>query len=109
MVEVEERVTGRDEEVTAGVTAHGVVTSTVYTQAVCSWYTLHDHLELPDVLLVDDEVGDGGRVSPLLVAVVGQVACQTSGVVGEAVAVCDLGSVGCAQSDGAKVDLWNDC
>lgn len=109
MVEVEKWVTWRDEEVTAGVAAHGVVTSSVYTQTVCSRYTLHDHLELPDALLVDDEVGDGCRIGPLLVAVVGQVALEASGVVREAVAVCDFGSVGCAQSDWAKVDLCDDC
>ena len=81
MMKVEQWVTRRYEEVAARVAAHGVVTAAVYAQTVGSWYTLHYHLELPDVLLVDNQVGNGSRISPLLVAVVGQVPRQTSRVV----------------------------
>ena len=104
-MKVEQWVTRRYEEVAARVAAHGVVASGVDTQLGGSRPALHGHLEVPDVLVLENEAGDGGGVGPLLVGVVGQIALEAARVVGFAVAVGNGGTIVEVEGGGAEVDL----
>lgn len=80
MVQPEGRVAGADEHVAAGVAAHGVVAAAVDADVAAAGYTLHDHLKVPDVVVLGDEIHDGGGVDEHLQDGGGEIALQAAGV-----------------------------
>jgi hypothetical protein len=105
VVQVEERVTGRAEEVASWVPSHAVMAASMNSNGVGARNSLHLHLEVVDVLGIEDQARKRLSVGEFLVRVVGKIALQAARVVRETVAVRDGCSVSQAQVDGAEVDL----
>jgi hypothetical protein len=80
------------------------LTAAVDTNVAGSRETLHGHLEVVDVLVLQDQVDHAAGVRKVLVAVVGQVALQAPGVVAQPIAVGDVRAVGQTERHGAQVD-----
>ena len=104
VVEPERRVTGADEDITARITAHGVVTATVDADVAAAGDTLHVHLEVVDVIVAQNQVHDCGEVSVVLDDLGGQIALQAAGVVGEGVFAGLAAAARAHQGDWAQVD-----
>lgn len=68
--------------------------------------TLHGHLKVPDVLVLQDEAGNGAGIGPFFVGVVGKIALKAAWVVGFAVAIGDGAAVGEVEGSGAEVDAY---
>jgi hypothetical protein len=105
VVQVEQGVGWGDEEVATRVAAHGVVAAAVDTEIRASRPALHGHLEVPNVLVLQDEAGNGGGIGPFFVAVVCQVALEAARVVGAAVAVGNGAAIGEIEAGRAEVNL----
>ena len=63
VVQVEGRVTRGSVDITTRVSTHGVVTATVDTDVTSAGDTLHLHLEVKDVLGLEDVVKDTRCIS----------------------------------------------
>lgn len=62
MMQPEGRIPGADEHVPAGIAAHGVVAAAVDADRPAAGDPLHSHLEIPDILVVEEELHDGGGI-----------------------------------------------
>lgn len=104
MVQPEGRVAGADEHVAAGVAAHGVVAAAVDADRAAAGDALHDHLEVPDVVVIEDERHDGGGVDEHLQDRGGEIALQTARVPVEGVGLGYDLPAGDVERRGAQVD-----
>lgn len=70
----------------------------------CARHTLHGHLKVPDVVMVEDVGNDGGCVGVLLVDGVGEIALQAAWIVSESGTIGHKTAVDQGQGDWAQVD-----
>ena len=56
VMQIEGRITGAAEGVSAGIAIDSIVAAAVDTNTAGAWDTLHDHLEVIDIVVLEDEV-----------------------------------------------------
>lgn len=86
MVKKECWVTGRNVKVPARVTTHCVMPATMHAELTVGEDALHDHLEVPDVIVLEDQVNDRTYIGIPTDDLCGEVTLQAAGVIVEGVA-----------------------
>lgn len=104
VVKVEDRLAGRGVDITAGVTTEGVVATAVDANVTASGNTLHHHLEVVDVLGLENVVEDAGGVGVSRVDGIAQISLQAARVPGKGVRGGQGGAAGKVEGRGAQVD-----
>lgn len=104
VVKVEGRVAGRGVDITAGVAAEGVVATAVDANVTASGDALHHHLEVVDVLGLEDVVEDAGGVGVSRVDGIAEISLQAARVPRKGVGDGQGGAAGQVEGRRAQVD-----
>ena len=98
-------IAGAHVDIAAGVAAHGVMAATVNADGAAAGNALHGHLEVPDVVVVEDELDNLGEGVVSLQDLGGEGTLQAARVVGEGIGCCGHVSAGQGQGGRAQVQL----
>jgi hypothetical protein len=85
-VKKECRITGGNVEVPARVATHCIMPAAVHTERTGAGDALHDHLEVPDVIVLENQVNDRTYVGKRADDLCGEVTLKAAGVIVQGVA-----------------------